>query len=144
MNLSEFENALVQIERRLVPELYIALQKIGEATKDVARTLPGVEQSGWPALAESTIADKMKKGFPVPSPLKRTGEMAESYSSELRPGQLAVAIGSPEKKALWHELGTSRMPPRPVLAKAMREILPFARKALLESVKATMMGKFLP
>jgi HK97 gp10 family phage protein len=141
LTLQEFETQLARMESRLVPELYIALQRIGEATQDVARAMPGVEHSFWPPLAESTIEDKVRKGFPVPSPLRRTGEMAESYKYELRPGELAVAVGSEEKTALFHEFGTSRMPPRPVLSRAMMEILPFARRMLGSVANSILTGR---
>src|SRR5713226_6883453 len=38
----------------------------------------GKEHEEWPALAESTIADKQHQGFPTPNPLLRTGSLRDS------------------------------------------------------------------
>ena len=52
--------------------------------------------------------------------------MAHSITHELLPAELAVVIGSPDKTALYQELGTSRIPPRPFLELGLRNALPFA------------------
>jgi hypothetical protein len=41
----------------------------------------GKEHEMWPPLAESTIRDKQRHGFPTPKPLLRTGEMRDSVGS---------------------------------------------------------------
>jgi hypothetical protein len=126
-SLAEFEAQLASAISGMIPALEIGLDKVGSLALSLAAEYPGHYQPGWPKLAESTLRDKENQGFPVPSPLKRTGEMAESYRKELDLGALSVVIGSPEKKALWQEMGTSRgLPPRPVLALAMQNTLPFA------------------
>lgn len=99
-------------------------------------------KSEWPPLAESTIEDKEKKGYPVPSPLKRTGDMAASYKKEVLVAELAMVIGSPEAKALWQEMGTSRgIPPRPVCSTALKNSLPYAHDVFGEIAVAILMGK---
>jgi hypothetical protein len=69
--------------------------------------------------------------------------MAESYKKELVPGELAVVVGSPEKKALWQEMGTSRIPPRPVVALAMASALPHAHEVFGEIAVSLLTGKSL-
>jgi hypothetical protein len=141
--MTPFEFAAV-IERSIVelhPRLEIALDKIGELAETLAASYPGTGQPGWPALAESTLADKAAHGWPTPSPLKRDGEMAESIKKELDPINLEVAIGSNDKKALWQEMGTTRgIPPRPFLALGMRNSIPFAMETL-GKIAATILGK---
>ena len=86
----------------------------------------------WSPLAESTLAEKRRLGFTgrrsADDPLLRTGELMESYgfglalwsaSSTLQGWQ--AHIGSPLDVALWQELGTAKMPPRPVISGATAE-----------------------
>ena len=72
----------------------------------------GQYQPGWPALKPETIARKATGD----SPLLETGELRDSIEREVQPD--AAYVGSNNKKAVWHELGTSRIPPRPFLATA--------------------------
>lgn len=125
-DLKELETMLAGALTRVHGELAIGLDKVGQLAESLAAHYPGEYQPGWPALAESTLKDKERQGFPSPSPLKRTGAMAESYRKVVEPIELALVIGSREPKALWHEMGTSRIPPRPVCAPALRNSLPFA------------------
>lgn len=125
-SLAEFEAQLAAALAAVVPAIEIGLDKVGTLALTLAEHYPGTYQPGWPQLADSTLKDKAAQGFPVPSPLKRTGEMAASYRKELEPVELAVVIGSADKVALFQEIGTSRIPPRPVLSLAMTNSLPYA------------------
>lgn len=88
-----------------------------------ARSIPGHYQSAvgpapaWPALAESTRRDRVRKGFTPDDPLLRTGELARSYQSKVTSPRSAE-VGSDDPRAPLFEFGTSRMPPRPVLLTA--------------------------
>lgn len=73
----------------------------------------------WAPLAESTEREKRRLGYPPDSPLLRTGEMRDSIQHQT--SGLEAAIGSTDKKMVYHELGTSKMPPRPVLGLAAYE-----------------------
>lgn len=141
MSLNEFEARLSAAITRVVPELEIGLDKVGTLAVTLAAHYPGEYQPGWPKLADSTLKDKADKGFPVPSPLLRTGEMAGSYKKELEPAELEVVVGSAEKKALWQEMGTSRIPPRPVVALAMASSLPYAHDVFREIAVRLLRGR---
>jgi HK97 gp10 family phage protein len=82
----------------------------------------GSYQEGWPKLAPSTIAEKTALGYAPPdNPLLRTGDMRDSIEHQTEStgdGALGI-IGSNDEAAKFHEIGTSRMPPRPFLALAM-------------------------
>jgi hypothetical protein len=84
--IARLERALVEVK----PEIAVGLEKVGQLAESIAAELPGHYQPGWAPLAESTLKDKASKGFPVPSPLKRTGEMAGSYRKDVDPFNLAV------------------------------------------------------
>jgi hypothetical protein len=128
MTSEQFEKELAISIKTVLPRLEIGLDKVGELASTMAAAYLGTYQPGWPALAESTIADKIAQGFPVPSPLLRTGAMRESIRHEIDPTLLEVAVGSSDPKALWQELGTSRIPPRSFLGLAMGHAMPFAEE----------------
>jgi phage gpG-like protein len=76
-----------------------------------ARRVLGTEGYGWPALSPETLAHKTQSGM-----LKETGGLHDSikWSSEGNEGR----VGSDDDKAVWHELGTSRIPARTFLVGA--------------------------
>ena len=78
-----------------------------------AKDAIGREHEEWPDLAESTIADKQRHGFPTPKPLLRTGEMRDSIEHTVHGNE--GCVGSNNDKAVWQELGTGRIPPRSFL-----------------------------
>jgi phage gpG-like protein len=47
------------------------------------------------------------------SPLLETGDLRDSIERDVQHG--VAYVGSNNPKALWHEFGTSRIPPRPFL-----------------------------
>jgi hypothetical protein len=78
-----------------------------------AKAAIGREHEMWPDLAASTIADKAAHGYPTPKPLLRTGEMRDSIEYTVH--ELEGSVGSNLDRAVWQELGTSRIPPRSFL-----------------------------
>ncbi len=143
ITLTEFEAQLRAAIESVKPRIEIGLDKFGSLALSLAAEYPGHYQPGWAPLAESTLRDKAAKGFAVPSPLKRTGQMAASFAKELVPTELTVVIGSPEKVALWQEMGTSRIPPRLVAALAVRNALPYAADVFGHIAIALLTGKAL-
>lgn len=126
MTPKEFELMLEASLKTVVPRLEIGLDKVGMLAESIAAEIPGHYQPGWAPLAASTLAEKAAKGFPVPSPLLRTGAMAGTYRKEVDVFALEMVIGSPDKIALFQEMGTSRIPPRPVTEPALKNSLPYA------------------
>jgi hypothetical protein len=142
MTLTELEAALMRSLKEITPAIEIGLDKVGTMAATLAAHYPGHYQPGWAPLADSTIKDKQDKGFPVPSPLKRTGEMAASYAKHIELAELTVVVGSPDKKALWQEKGTSRgIPPRPVCEPALKNSLPYAADVFGEIAVALLTGR---
>jgi hypothetical protein len=89
---------------------------VEEACKIVqkkAKAAIGKDHEMWPPLAESTISDKQHHGFPTPKPLLRTGELRDSIQYVVH--GVEGAVGSDLERAVWQELGTSRIPPRSFL-----------------------------
>jgi HK97 gp10 family phage protein len=68
----------------------------------------------WAPLAESTEDEKARIGAPADAPLEREGDLKKSFRSNFE-GDSAVVVGSTDPNMEWHEFGTVKMPPRPVL-----------------------------
>jgi len=142
MTFGEFERMLTASVATVHARLEIGLDKVGMLAESIAAEIPGHQQPGWAPLAESTLKDKADKGFPVPSPLKRTGEMAASYKKEVDPFELEMVIGSADKIALYQEMGTLRgIPPRPVCEAALKRSLPYAADVFGEIAVSLLTGE---
>ncbi len=87
-----------------------AKARIGEY-QDAAGPFPA-----WANLAESTVNDRISKGFSPDEPLLRTGDLRESIEREVK--GLEGVVGSKSDIALYQEMGTERIPPRPFLGPA--------------------------
>jgi len=102
-----------------------------------AKRVLGTYDYDWPQLKAETIAHKMRGD----SPLLETGELKNSitWNSSGNEGH----VGSNLDKAVWHELGTSKIPPRPFLAGAAIHMEEKIHKLAARAVMAVMMGKGL-
>jgi phage gpG-like protein len=90
----------------------------------------------WPALSPETLARKMMN-----TPLLETGELRASI--EWQAHGLEGQVGSNNDKAIWHELGTSKIPPRSFLMGAALRMEPKIYKMAERAVVAVMLGKGL-
>ena len=72
--------------------------------------------NAWEPLADSTVADRVNKGFTPNDPLVRTGDLRDSITVTQK-GREAV-VGSDSEIAVHQEQGTERIPPRPFLGPA--------------------------
>jgi len=73
--------------------------------------------NSWAPLAEATVADRVAQGFTPDDPLLRTGELRESIEAVAKGGE--AVVGSTSDIALYQELGTDKIPPRPFLGPAI-------------------------
>lgn len=98
------EHETKDVEHEIVVE---ACKMVCEEAKRVI----GIGYPEWPALAPETLARKIG-----PGPLLETGELRDSigWHAEKEEGW----VGSDNDKAIWHELGTVKIPPRSFLAGA--------------------------
>lgn len=103
------EKAAVKVEKR-------AKAKIGKY-----QDTDGMHDA-WPELADSTKADRVRKGFTENDPGLRTGDMRDSIEHKTK--QLEAVIGSNSDKLLYFELGTNKQPPRSVLGAALYQEMP--------------------
>lgn len=126
----------IKEEIRQVPMQNAAVLTIlGAEITEKVENMIGTHQAFWKDLASSTVDTKRRKGqgkFGDPSsPLYATGEFEKSVQYKLI-GKNRVMIFSEADSAQYTELGTSKMPPRPVFKPAALIVLRewYAKKRL--------------
>ncbi len=116
--------AMHLIEREVAARfaLHAGLEHVATKVEETAKSELGTYQPevgqfpAWQPLAQSTVDDRIAQGFPADEPLLRTGDLRESISHQVE--GLEAAVGSTSDVALYQELGTMNMPPRPFLGPA--------------------------
>jgi phage gpG-like protein len=107
-----------------------------EMVCEEAKRVIGEGYPYWPALKPETLARKM-----MATPLLETGELRASI--EWNASGNEGHVGSNNDKAVWHELGTARIPPRSFLMGAAMAMEPKIYKMAERAVIAVMLGKGL-
>ena len=122
-SIAEFITHLATLELAVAHEVRKGLERSARLVERTAKEEIGEYQPrvgpfpAWAPLAESTEAEKARHGYPTDAPLLRTGEMRRNIDHEVH--GLEAVIGSPDERAVFHEFGTSRMPPRPIFGPAV-------------------------
>ena len=106
-----------------------ALDDAGKRIVALAKAYLGHYQTGrvgpfgpWAPLAQATLDDKLRQGYPTPSPLLREGDLRDSIEHEVDRRRLTV--GSAEPVAAYQEFGTDTIPPRPFIGRSMAQAGP--------------------
>jgi hypothetical protein len=146
-NIESFVEHLAVIEIAEVSAAEKALEKCALVVEKRAKEKVGEYQeeigpfAAWAELADSTKADRERKGFTENDPGLRTGAMRDSIEHTTSPADLQTQIGSNDDKLVFFELGTSKQPPRSVLGGAMAEKLPEIKQiigaAVVGAISAT-------
>lgn len=133
---------------RQVHELQVGLEKCARRIEKTAKDEIGHYQSGvgpfpaWDALADSTEQEKASKGYPVDAPLLRSGDMRDEITHDV--DGLEAVIGTKDTDAgrilIYHEVGTSKMPARPVLGPAAFRNKDFVLKLIGEAALSGLLG----
>jgi hypothetical protein len=130
------------LERQLAalrPAVAVALEVGGAAAAELARAKIGTYQPGWAALAVTTVAEKTALGYAPPdNPRLRTGEDRDSIGHDVE--GLRLRVGSESPITRWQELGTDKVPPRPVIGPALLESLPAIGKGVAAAVGKILSG----
>lgn len=120
LSLAEFarklETAALAVDAAETAVLSHAAKTVEAGAKDQIGHYAAAEGpfAAWAPLAESTLADKRRRGYAPPdNPLLRTGEMRDSIEHTVRAPQ--AWVGSNSDIAVYQELGTATIPPRSFL-----------------------------
>jgi phage gpG-like protein len=97
-----------------------------ETVRDIAKAKIGYYQDAeggfpaWAPLAASTEAEKRRLGAPAGAPLLRHGDLYASieFQAEMNILEGNAVVGSDSDIAVYQELGTPTIPPRPFLGPA--------------------------
>jgi hypothetical protein len=123
-----------QTARNYVSKLSGALSQIGQSVQQEAKSEIGTYQSGvgpYPPtapLAEATIERKAKEGYGMhgdpDTPLYATGAFQEDINYKVDEANLSVDIGTNQDYIVYTELGTGKMPPRPIFGTSALRAVP--------------------
>jgi HK97 gp10 family phage protein len=148
-SLGDFAMHLVKVQTAVKVAEHQGLKRIAQLIETTAKEELGTYQDevghfpAWAPLAESTERHKERMGYPADSPLVATGEMRDNISHVVK-GTEAV-IGSPDERAIFQEMGTSTIPPRPFLGPAVYRNKERIEKIIGRAVVAGIMdGAILP
>jgi hypothetical protein len=108
-----------------------------EMVARAAKKAIGRQDGLWAPLKPQTIARKLNGN----TPLLETGELRDSieWTADGFEGQ----VGSSNDKAVWHELGTSRIPPRSFLVSSALSQEERIHKMAERAVVAVLLGRGL-
>lgn len=99
------------------------LQASVELLEDAAKGMIGhyQDQHGpmqdWAPLSPATEEAKAAHGYPTDAPLLASGAMRESITHEVEDWE--ATMGATDPKMEFHEFGTAKIPPRPVIGQAL-------------------------
>lgn len=117
LHLTSLELAVKREQQRGLEKVLLLIEN--DAKDQIGHYQQGVgEFPAWAPLAESTEAEKARLGAPLGAPLLRHGGLYASFQHEVLGPDDGVA-GSTDPTLLYHEFGTSKMPPRPVMGPAV-------------------------
>lgn len=139
MSFGEYAAFLRRSADMVGAEIEAVSAVVAENAAIEARHMMGNKQEGWDDLRPKTVADKIGLGFAPPDyqPLLRTAKTRDEI--EWISTSLGGVIGSNSKVMFWHEFGTTKMAPRPVLGMALLRMMPLLEELLGEVAVKTLM-----
>jgi hypothetical protein len=136
--LAEFALHLKEIEREMHELGPAIIRKACMMVAAEAKRVLGEGYPEWPELAPSTLAHKMMN-----TPLLETGAMRASIEWSTSHDGLVGHVGSNLDRAVYQELGTSRIPPRSFLAGALHHEVDAIVKMAGRAAHAVISGRGL-
>lgn len=143
-SLSAFAAEIAALEVGVVSQLEKGLEAVANKIEKRAKKEIGEYQEAvgpfqaWEELADSTKAERVRKGYTENDPLLRSGELRESISHETK--GLEAVIGSDSDIAVYQELGTPHIEPRPFLGPAVEHNHEAIRKIVGGAVVRGLLG----
>jgi hypothetical protein len=139
VNIQEWALLVRGAAETLPARLEEVVAQVAVIAVESAKDKIGVQQGYWDELRPSTKADKKRLGFSGPyfSPLLRKGELLASIEGAQE--GLTATLLSTDEVMFWHEYGTAKMAPRPVIGPSMLEASEIGSDALV-SIARTLLG----
>ena len=136
---------LDRVRSRIPEAIEAELEAQGKALRREAQALFGHYQAGWPALADSTVAERTRLGYAPNDPLLREGKLRDAITFRLEDGRdgrqlfvgvpTGIILSHPYRKGTVqahklmavHEYGSTdgRVPARPVFGIVQHRITRF-------------------
>ena len=136
----------IEIRRELERGLDHALERIEETARSEFGTYQPAagEFAAWAPLADATQEQREALGYTPNDPLLRTGDLMNAVEREIDKAGLEGAVGVREGQLgtvmLAQEVGTSRIPPRPVLGPAAYRNVALVKRLAGAAVIAGIIG----
>lgn len=143
-SLAAFASHLITLQASVALEAHRGLKEVAEAITKTAKGEIGSYQQAigpfpaWAQLSNATVDDRVAKGYTPDDPLLRDGRMRDSISNEVS-GHEAV-VGSDSNIAIYQELGTDKIPPRPFLGPAVIHNHDLIRKIMGKALARGVLG----
>lgn len=136
VHLAAAEVAVQAVSHRALDKAAEVIER--DAKEQIGEYQPQVGPfQAWPQLADSTKEDRVRQGFTENEPLLRTGGLRDSISREVHQHQ--AVVGSTSDVMVYQELGTSHIPPRPVLGpaafKSKQKIIDIVGRAVVHAIE---------
>lgn len=133
-SMGKFARHLATLEVGVALELRRGLETVAKSVQKTAKDEIGYYQPAigpfpaWAPLAQTTVEDRVSQGYSADEPLLRTGELRDSIDRDVT--ALEAVIGSDSDIAVYQELGTDKIPPRPFLGPAVIHNEPLIKNVL--------------
>src|SRR6516162_2395737 len=117
LSLAEAATIFAEVAVEMDHMKHHCLDEGSKILQDEAKRVLGTYDYGWPQLAAATQEQRERQGYAPNDPLLVTGDLRDSIERDVQHN--VASVGSNNNKALWHEMGTSRIPPRPFFGGAV-------------------------
>jgi hypothetical protein len=137
LTFEQYADFLARSSRRVEPAIEMGLARVGDHALSLAREYVGHDNL-WRPLTEDYVSDKKAAGLTgrvsATDTWLLTGATLKSLAATVEGHQAVLGAGTDQ--ALWNEVGTAKMQPRPLLAKAMNNATDYAKDVFYETAVA--------
>lgn len=138
LTFEQYADFLAGSAARSVPLIEVGLARVGDHALSLAREYVGREMPSWRPLTPDYVSDKKAAGktgrVSATDPWLLSGATLESLGAAV--DGFSAVLGAGTDQAVWNEVGTAKMQPRPLLALAMQNAADYAEDVFYEAAVA--------
>lgn len=140
-SISDLARVLEQNAKPVQAALAGAMKSSAIAVAEAARDeLDGKDKpQNWPDLSAATKVEHARKGYDENAPLQGNGALRDSI--QYRSSEKSFEVGSDSQIAVYQELGTATIPPRPFLEPAMHRLIPIILETVGKAIEKSLAGE---